>query len=68
MASSFISIDRNCPIELPTSLEGGLREDHPPVVAEGRLARFVVDVVEQLDLSESSKSIVAAVRRRIHRS
>jgi transposase len=44
MASPFISIDRNCPIELPASLEGWLREDH--------LARFVVDVVDQLDLSE----------------
>jgi transposase len=43
MASPFIPIDRNCPIELPASLEGWLREDH--------LARFVVDVVEQLDLS-----------------
>src|ERR671915_241796 len=43
MASPFISIDRDCPIELPASLEGWLREDH--------LARFVVDVVEQLDLS-----------------
>ena len=43
MASPFISIDRNCPIELPASLEGWLREDH--------LARFIVDVVEQLDLS-----------------
>jgi transposase len=43
MASSFIPIDRNCPIELPASLEGCLREDH--------LARFVVEVVEQLDLS-----------------
>src|SRR5919106_5820095 len=39
----FIPIDRNCPIELPASLEGWLREDH--------LARFVVDIVEQLDLS-----------------
>jgi transposase len=43
MASPFIPIDRNCPIELPASLEGWLREDH--------LGRFVVDVVEQLDLS-----------------
>jgi hypothetical protein len=43
MASPFIPIDRNCPIELPASLEGWLREDH--------LARFVVEVVEQLDLS-----------------
>lgn len=50
MASPFIPIDRNRSIELPASLEGGLREDHPPVVAEGRLARFVVEVVEQLDL------------------
>jgi transposase len=40
---TLYSIDRNCPIELPASLEGWLREDH--------LARFVVDVVEQLDLS-----------------
>src|SRR5207302_3136580 len=43
MASPLIPIDRNCPIELPASLEGWLREDH--------LARFIVDVVEQLDLS-----------------
>src|SRR2546421_3727078 len=43
MASPFIPIDRNCPIELPASLEGWLREDH--------LARFIVEVVEQLDLS-----------------
>jgi transposase len=43
MASPFIPIDRKCPIELPASLEGWLREDH--------LARFVGDVVEQLDLS-----------------
>src|SRR5918996_5876918 len=44
MASPFIPLDRNCPIELPASLEGWLREDH--------LAQFIVDVVEQLDLSE----------------
>ncbi len=43
MGSPFIPIDRNCPIELPASLEGWLREDH--------LARFVVDIVQQLDLS-----------------
>jgi transposase len=43
MASPFIPIDRNRSIELPASLEGWLREDH--------LARFIVDVVEQLDLS-----------------
>jgi transposase len=43
MGSPFISIDRNCPIELPASLEGWLREDHR--------ARFVADIVEQLDLS-----------------
>jgi transposase len=43
MASPFIPIDRNCPIELPASLEGWLREEH--------LARFVGDIVEQLDLS-----------------
>jgi hypothetical protein len=44
VTSPFISIDKNGPIELPASLEGWLREGH--------LARFVVDVVEQLDLSE----------------
>jgi transposase len=43
MASPFIPIDRNRSLELPASLEGGLREEH--------LARFIVDVVEQLDLS-----------------
>src|SRR5919109_157432 len=43
MASPFIPIDRNRSIELPASLEGWLREEH--------LARFIVDVVEQLDLS-----------------
>jgi hypothetical protein len=43
MASPFIPIDRNCPIELPASLEGGLREDP--------LARFVGDIGEQVDLS-----------------
>ena len=43
MASPFIPIDRNCPIELPASLEGWLREEH--------LARFVGDIVEQLGLS-----------------
>jgi transposase len=43
MASPFIPIDRNRSIELPASLEGWLGEDH--------LARFVVEVVEQLDLS-----------------
>jgi len=48
MASPFIPIDRNCPIELPASLEGWLREDH--------LARFIVDVVEQLE-GKSQRSL-----------
>jgi hypothetical protein len=43
MTAPFIAIDRNRSIELPASLEGWLREDH--------LARFIVDIVEQLDLS-----------------
>jgi transposase len=43
MALPFIPIDRNRSIELPALLEGWLREDH--------LARFIVDVVDQLDLS-----------------
>src|ERR671919_1809400 len=55
MASPFIPIDRNCPIELPASLEGWLREDH--------LARFVVDVVEQGEISPKAKARAIACWR-----
>ena len=41
--SRFISDDRSTEYLLPPSVEDGLPENH--------LARFVVDVVERLDLS-----------------
>ena len=44
MADSFRPLDRDTPIFLPASLQEWLPEQH--------LARFVVDIVEQLDLSE----------------
>ena len=44
MADSFRPLDRETPIFLPASLQEWLPEQH--------LARFVVDIVEQLDLSE----------------
>jgi len=46
MATKFIPIDRNTPYLLPPSVQDYLPEDH--------LARFVVDIVEQLDLSRLS--------------
>ena len=44
MADSFRPLDRDTPIFLPASLQEWLPEQH--------LARFVVDLVDQLDLSE----------------
>ncbi len=44
MAHHFVSVDRSTPFLLPPSLQEWLPEGH--------LARFVVEVVEQLDLSE----------------
>ena len=44
MADSFRPLDRETPILLPASIQEWLPEQH--------LARFVVDIVEQLDLSE----------------
>ena len=41
---NFRSIDRDQPLELPLSLQDWLPEGH--------LARYVVEVVEGLDLSE----------------
>lgn len=46
MAVKFISIDRNTPYLLPASVQDYVPEDH--------LARFVVDIVDQLDLSHLS--------------
>jgi len=44
--SNFRPIDRATPFLLPPSVEDWLPKDH--------LARFVVDIVDQLDLSELS--------------
>ena len=44
MADAFRSLDRETPILLPPSIQEWLPEQH--------LARFVVDIVDQLDLSE----------------
>ena len=46
MAVEFIPIDRETPYILPPSVQDYLPEDH--------LARFVVDIVDQLDLSRLS--------------
>ena len=43
MAVEFIPIDRDTPYIFPPSVQDYLPDDH--------LARFVVDIVEQLDLS-----------------
>jgi transposase len=46
MAVEFIPIDRDTPYIFPPSVQDYLPEDH--------LARFLVDIVEQLDLSQLS--------------
>jgi transposase len=46
MAVEFIPIDRDTPYIFPPSVQDYLPDDH--------LARFVVDIVEQLDLSHLS--------------
>lgn len=46
MATQFIPLDRDTPYLLPASVQDYLPEDH--------LARFVVDIVEQLDLRQLS--------------
>ncbi len=43
MSNKFIPIDRESPFTLPSRLEGWLLEDS--------LARFIVDIIEQLDTS-----------------
>ena len=47
MAEAFRPLDRETPMFLPPSLQEWLPEQH--------LARFVVDIVEQLDLGEITK-------------
>ena len=44
MSRDFFEVDRETPRLLPPSLQDWLPEGH--------LARFVVDIVEQLDLSD----------------
>ena len=44
ISNKFIKIDRTVALELPSNLEGWLDKNS--------LARFVVEVVEQLDISE----------------
>ena len=46
MAAEFIPIDRNTPYIFPPCVQDYLAEDH--------LARFVVDIVEELDLNKLS--------------
>ena len=46
MTTEFVSIDRDTPYLFPPSVQDYLPEDH--------LARFVVDIVEQLDVSHLS--------------
>ena len=46
MAVEFIPIDRDTPYIFPQSVQDYLPDDH--------LARFVVDIVEQLDLGHLS--------------
>ncbi len=48
ISNKFIEIDRTVAIELPSNLEGWLDKNS--------LARFVVEVVEELDTSEMEKS------------
>ena len=48
MAVRFIPVDRHTPHLFPPSIQDYLPEDH--------LARFVVDIVEQLDLSALTSS------------
>ena len=47
MAVAFINIDRETPSMLPAGVHDYIPEDH--------LARFVVEIVTQLDLSEIEK-------------
>ena len=57
--TNFRPIERATPFLLPPSVDDWLPNGH--------LARFVVDIVEQLDCRRSRGSIAAAARRRITR-
>jgi len=56
--SRFIPVDRQTDYLLPPSVDEWLPEDH--------LARFVVDVVEQLDLSELTREYAGRGRKAHH--
>ena len=58
MAVKFIPIDRNTPYIFPPSVQDYLPDDH--------LARFVVDIVEQLDLSGLSAAYSGRGSRPYH--
>ena len=58
MAVKFIPIDRNTPYIFPPSVQDYLPDDH--------LARFVVDNVEQLDLSGLSAAYSGRGSRPYH--
>lgn len=58
MATNFILIDRNSPYIFPPCVQDYIPEDH--------LARFVVEIVEQLDLSPLTLNYRGAGKRPYH--
>ncbi len=58
MATNFILIDRESPYIFPPSVQDYLPEDH--------LARFVVEIVEQLDLRKFATSYQGKGKRPYH--
>lgn len=60
MGHPFVPVDRQTPFLLPPSLQEWLPEDH--------LARFVVEVVDQMDLSALSKAYAGRGSKAYHPS
>ena len=58
MSRDFFEVDRETPWLLPPSLQDWLPEGH--------LARFVVDIVEQLDLSDLTSDYSRGGKRAYH--
>jgi transposase len=58
MAVEFIPIDRDTPYLFPPSVQDYLPEDH--------LARFVVDIVDQLDLNHLSAVYTGRASKPFH--
>lgn len=58
MGHHFVSVDRSTPFLLPPSLQEWLPEDH--------LARFVVEVVDQLDLTPLEKAYAGRGSKAYH--